>query len=200
MGGLLEGRILGWATWGQVGDQRVTYLRPPAAAVFEQVAGNCPNRVEAGPIDDQSALPFGLDQSGAREDCKMCRHRVVRHRHVAGNVARRQAMWLMLDEQPEHIEPRRLGHCGEGKDRLFFFHMSRLVDIWTRSKRHWGHAFPKLRASGPDGWGSTICDAATLCGAETSRLHEHWCSGRPGCLLCSTSDYGKAFASVARKS
>lgn len=59
----------------------------------------------------------------------MRRHRIVRHGHVASNVASRQTVRLMLDEQPEHIQPRGLRQCGEGEDRLLFFHMSRLIDI-----------------------------------------------------------------------
>ena len=60
----------------------------------------------------------------------MRRHGVVGHVHAARDLAGRQAVRLVLHQEPEHLETGRLGKRREGKNGLICVHMSRLLDIW----------------------------------------------------------------------
>jgi hypothetical protein len=46
--------------------------------------------------------------------------------HEAGEFARRNAFRFSLDQQPEGVQPRRLGERGEGGDCFRIIHISRL--------------------------------------------------------------------------
>ena len=79
-------------------------------------------------------MPLAGDQSGAGQNTEMRRHGVVGHRQVPRDLAGGQAIRLVLNQQPEDIEPGRLGERREYENGLFWFHMSRIDDIWKCGK------------------------------------------------------------------
>src|ERR1700738_4090255 len=69
--------LLWRAAWIEIGGERRAELGPAAAAVLEQEQSDLAEAVEVRAVDDGAALPFAVDQPGAREDRQMRRHRVL---------------------------------------------------------------------------------------------------------------------------
>jgi hypothetical protein len=81
---------------------------------------------------ERALLPVQRNRTG--ENGEMRRHGVLRHSHEAGEFARRNAFRFSLDQQPEGVQPRRLGERGEGGDCFRIIHISRLSDIYDGRK------------------------------------------------------------------
>jgi hypothetical protein len=96
---------------------------------MEQEPGKLRNRIEACPIDDGSASPFGFDQARAGENGQMRGHGIVGNVDSPGDLSGGKAVRLVSDEQAEYIEPRRLGQSGECAESVIYVHMSRIIDI-----------------------------------------------------------------------
>ena len=96
-----------------------------ATAVFKQEQSNLAEPTRCS-VDDRAALTFANDQTRAGENGEMRRHGVLRHSHEAGEFPGRNAFGFFLDEQPEGIQPRRLGERREGGDGFRIIHISRL--------------------------------------------------------------------------
>lgn len=125
-----RGRTAGGALCGE----RRTDFRSPAAAILNEEGGQSAYGGETGTVDDGTALALRLDQPGARQHGEMGGHGVMRHGGPPRDLARRQALGFVRDQQPEHVETRRLGEGGKSQQGLFLFHMSTLVDITTKGK------------------------------------------------------------------
>ena len=87
-----------------------------AAAVLEQEGHDLAQPVEVGAVDDRAAAALGADEAGPGQDAEMRGHGVVRDGQLPGDVAGRQAVGLVLHQQPEHVEAGRLGEGREGED------------------------------------------------------------------------------------
>ena len=74
---------------------------------------------EIGAVDDRAAEALRRHQSRAGQDRQMRRHGVLRHRQRLGDIAGREPLRLVLHQQPEHVEPRRLRQRGERENGLF---------------------------------------------------------------------------------
>jgi hypothetical protein len=131
---LKTGSIIGWAARGEIGDERRAYVGATATAVLKQEQSDFTEPGEIGTVDDRAAVPLPDDQTRAGENGEMRRHGVLRYRHKACHFARRNAFWLPLDQQPEGVQPRRLGERGKGCDCFDIIHNSRLSDIYDGCK------------------------------------------------------------------
>ncbi len=60
---------------------------------------------EVGPVDDRTALPLCVNQSGPREDREVRGHGVVGHGKSARDLPGRQSIRLVFNQEPEGIEP-----------------------------------------------------------------------------------------------
>ena len=58
-------------------------------------------------------MPLRRHEPGPRQNRKVRGHGIVRHREFSCDVARRQPVRLVLDQQAKHVEPRRLRQGGK---------------------------------------------------------------------------------------
>jgi hypothetical protein len=122
------------AARSEIGDERRADVRATTAAVFKQEQSNFTKPQEIRTVDDRAALTLSNDQTRAGENRKMRRHGVLRHSHEPGQFPGGNAFWLPLDQQPEGVQPRRLGERGKGCDCFHIIHNSRLLDIYDGRK------------------------------------------------------------------
>lgn len=60
-------------------------------------------------------------------------HRILWHDERTSDIARGQAIGFVFDEKTKSFEPGWLGECREGENCIFLFHISRLLEMWTKS-------------------------------------------------------------------
>jgi hypothetical protein len=127
--------LLGWAAWGQVGDQRSAQISTSAAAVFEQKQRDLAEAIEVCAIDDGAAFSLATYQFRAGKNGEVRRHRVLGDFNKTSEFAGGHSFRLAGDEKTECLEPRRLGErrqCGYGFDVI---HISSLPDRLMLARR-----------------------------------------------------------------
>ena len=77
-------------------------------------------------------MTLAAHEACARKDRQMRRHGVLRHRHEASELARRNALRLSRYQQAEGVQPSRLGERGKGADGGYIIHSSSILDIYDR--------------------------------------------------------------------
>src|SRR5690606_975525 len=108
--------FLGRAAWGEFGDERLTQLRAPAAAVLHKKACDLADAFNDCPVDDGSAVALRFDQAGTGQDREMRRHRILRHIELSRDLAGWQAFGFMLHKETESVEACRLRQRSENFD------------------------------------------------------------------------------------
>src|SRR5208282_141849 len=113
-----------------VGNQRSAEVSASPTAIFQQIEGDLPEALEVCPINDGTALSFADNQFRARQDRKMRRHGVLWDLQQTRQLASRNAFRLSRDQQPECLQPGRLGKRSQSGYDLYLIHASRIPDLW----------------------------------------------------------------------
>ena len=123
---------LRWTTWREVFDQWPADFRTAIAAIPQHEQDHGLKSLEIGTIDNRAADAPRRHQPRTGQDGQMRGHRVLRHHERLGDVAGCEPIRFVLRQQPEHVEPGRLGKRRQCKNGFFGFHISRLIDILWR--------------------------------------------------------------------
>ena len=100
------------------------------SATGAQISGRPPQQsCNRNTVDDRAAASFGRDQIGARKNCQVSRQRVLRHFQLAREIAGGEPIRLVLDENAERLQPRRLRERGKRQYGLFVIHISRFMEV-----------------------------------------------------------------------
>ena len=114
-------------------------------------------------------MPLAMDQPSPRQDRKMRRHRVVGGCQLAGDFARRQALWFVPDQKPEHVKSCGLRKSGKSRDGQYIVHISRLTDVTVAGQDIGRFATGMGGAAGRSG------EAGRLGAAHLSQATGHGC-------------------------
>ena len=110
-------------------DDGCTEFRLPIAAVAQQEQDQLPDGCQLHPVDHAAAVPHHRDEAGTGQNAEVGGHGIVRYIKTPGDFARRQAIRLLLHQQPEHVESRGLGESRKAVNGEIIFHMSGFVDM-----------------------------------------------------------------------
>lgn len=113
---------------------RLANFRSPATAIPEQENRDIAKLNEVRAVDDRAAAALGADEARAGQNRQMSRERILRDFQQAGEIAGRKALGLVPDQHPEGFQAGRLGQRGQGEDGFFSFHISRFMEMATRSQ------------------------------------------------------------------
>ena len=102
-----------------------------AAAILEQEARDDPHLIEVGAVNDRATVTHRFDQPGSGQDAEMARHGVVGHRELPRDFPGGQPGRFVPDKHAKGLKAGILGQGGEGEDRVFILHLSRIVEIWN---------------------------------------------------------------------
>src|SRR5262245_51414995 len=120
---------LRWTTRREAFNQRRADFRSAVAAIIQHEQHHRLKAREIGAVDNRTADAARGDEPGARQHGEMRGHRVLRNGELLGDLASREPLGLVFDEQPENLQPGGLRKRGQCKDGGFGFHISRLMDI-----------------------------------------------------------------------
>src|SRR6185369_1140160 len=105
-----------------------------ATAVFGQVGDELIHVREIGGIDDEAPVLAAVCNSRARQSRQVERKRGWRKVELLADGARGHASRSRLHQQAEDRKARTLGQGAEGLNRLLHFHVSRIMEMKTKSK------------------------------------------------------------------
>ena len=103
-----------------------------AAAVFGEVAEQVVHGLVARRVDQRAALAGDADEAGMTQTVEMKRQRVGgdadRGRHLSG----RHAVRPRLHQQTVNVEPILLCQRGQGRNGIYLFHISTIIEMMYR--------------------------------------------------------------------
>ena len=111
--------------------QLLAALRMAAAAILHQELDQCPCSIKVGAVEDGAALAFRPDKSGPMQDRKMAGERACRHIEIACKIAGGDRLRREPDQLPKNLETSVLRQRPECGERLFRFHISRIIEQYA---------------------------------------------------------------------
>ena len=124
-------------------------FRLAVAAVLEQEQDQAANRAKLDPADHAAAMPLDRDEACPYQDCQMGGEGVVRDIEPPGDLASRQAVWLLRYQQPDGLKPRGLGKGRKDINGKVLSHMSGRIDKICDSHLTAMAIWPELRTTAP---------------------------------------------------
>ena len=94
------------------------------ATVAQNVAQHTPNAGGVGGVIDIAAFAARRDEAGLFELGQMEGKARGRNGKLAGEIALRQTLRAVADQQAQKIEPRFMGHCRQGCEGSTLLHLS----------------------------------------------------------------------------
>jgi hypothetical protein len=116
------------------GDERSTQFRRATAAVFQKKQHHVTKLLNLGAIHDDPAVPLRRHKPCPRQNVQMRRHGILRHQQCARDIPCRQPFRRVFHKQPKRLKAGWLRECCKSENCLFLFHISRLLEIWNKSR------------------------------------------------------------------
>jgi hypothetical protein len=99
-----------------------------AATVLDQELDEIFRSIQVRAIADDATIALGLNETGALQNRQMARQSARRNIEVVGQISGWNRIRRQPDQLPEDFEARFLGKCAKCRERLLWFHISRIID------------------------------------------------------------------------
>jgi hypothetical protein len=99
-----------------------------AATILDQELDEILRPIQVRAVADDTAITLGLNETGALQNRQMTRQSAWWHIEILGQIAGGNRIRRQPDQLPEDFEARFLGKCAKCRERLLWFHISRIID------------------------------------------------------------------------
>jgi hypothetical protein len=114
---------------GLANDGRAASGKRALATVFGEEGNEAVHRRKACGVDHGAAVAAHRDKPGRAQPVEMEREGVGGEAELFGDVTGRHAVRSGLDQQAEDFQPVFLRQCGQGRDGVYRFHISTIIEI-----------------------------------------------------------------------